>query len=66
MALDTQVELTNLDKIFWPEDGYTKGDLIRYYDRIAPTLLPTFSTGRWFSSVIRTAFMAPTFIRRMR
>jgi len=36
----TRVELTNLDKVFWPEDGYTKGDLIRYYDRIAPYLTP--------------------------
>ena len=32
--------LTNLDKIFWPESGYTKGDLIEYYARIAPWLLP--------------------------
>ena len=29
-----QCEFTNLDKVFWPEDGYTKGDLIDYYDRI--------------------------------
>jgi len=36
----TQVELTNQDKIYWPEDGFTKGDLIRYYDRIAPILIP--------------------------
>jgi bifunctional non-homologous end joining protein LigD len=36
----TQAELTNQDKVFWPEDGYTKGDLIRFYDRIAPVLVP--------------------------
>src|SRR4029077_15752766 len=30
----TRIEFTNLDKIFWPEDGYTKGDLINYYDKI--------------------------------
>jgi bifunctional non-homologous end joining protein LigD len=34
------VELTNLDKVFWPEHGYTKGDLVRYYERIAPVLVP--------------------------
>jgi bifunctional non-homologous end joining protein LigD len=34
------VHLTNLDKVFWPEDGYTKGDLLDYYRRIAPALLP--------------------------
>jgi len=35
-----KIEFTNLDKVFWPEDGYTKGDLIGYYDRIAPYLIP--------------------------
>jgi bifunctional non-homologous end joining protein LigD len=35
-----RIEFTNLDKIFWPEDGYTKGDLIEYYDRISPYLIP--------------------------
>jgi bifunctional non-homologous end joining protein LigD len=32
--------LTHLDKIFWPEEGYTKGDLIHYYQSVAPYLLP--------------------------
>jgi bifunctional non-homologous end joining protein LigD len=41
LAVDGQrVHLTNLDKPFWPELGITKGDLIRYYARIAPALLP--------------------------
>ena len=31
---------TNLDKVFWPEEGYTKGDLIEYYRAIAPWILP--------------------------
>lgn len=31
---------SNLDKVFWPEEGYTKGDLIEYYDRLAETILP--------------------------
>lgn len=35
-----QIALSNLDKIFWPGAGYTKGDLIEYYRRIAPQLLP--------------------------
>jgi bifunctional non-homologous end joining protein LigD len=33
-------ELTNLSKVFWPDDGYTKGDLLVYYRAIAPWLLP--------------------------
>ncbi|HEY2433844.1 MAG TPA: non-homologous end-joining DNA ligase [Vicinamibacterales bacterium] len=34
------VQLTNLDKPFWPSLGITKGDLIRYYADVAPLLLP--------------------------
>ena len=35
-----KIQLSNLDKVFWPREGYTKGDLLRYYDQIAGTLLP--------------------------
>jgi bifunctional non-homologous end joining protein LigD len=35
-----EVKLTNLKKVFWPADGYTKGDLVAYYERVAPLLLP--------------------------
>src|SRR5258705_438103 len=34
------VKLTNLDKLFWPELGVTKRDLIQYYINVAPMLLP--------------------------
>src|SRR5215470_10442805 len=34
------VALTSLDKIYWPDDGYTKGDLIKYYYEIAKYILP--------------------------
>lgn len=34
------VKLTNLDKLFWPQLGITKRDLIQYYIDIAPALLP--------------------------
>ncbi len=34
------VTITNPKKVFWPDDGYTKADLVGYYDRIAPFLLP--------------------------
>jgi bifunctional non-homologous end joining protein LigD len=33
-------ELTNVAKVFWADDGYTKGDLLAYYRAIAPWLLP--------------------------
>jgi bifunctional non-homologous end joining protein LigD len=34
------VAFTNLTKVFWPDDGYTKGDLIDYYRAISPWMLP--------------------------
>lgn len=34
------VDFTNLNKVFWPEDGYTKGDLVEYYRSISPWILP--------------------------
>ncbi len=39
-AAKVPVEFTNLRKVFWPEPGYTKGDLIRYYLEVAETMLP--------------------------
>jgi bifunctional non-homologous end joining protein LigD len=34
------LKFTNLDKIYYPEDGYTKRDLLNYYDAVAELLLP--------------------------
>ena len=34
------LSFSNLDKVLWPRDGYTKGDLIDYYERVAPAALP--------------------------
>ena len=34
------VKLSNLQKLFWPEDGITKRDLLQYYADVAPFLLP--------------------------
>jgi bifunctional non-homologous end joining protein LigD len=35
-----RLALTNLDKLFWPDDGITKRDMIDYYVRMSPYLLP--------------------------
>ena len=35
-----RVKLSNLDKVFWPDEGITKGDLLAYYRAVAPVLLP--------------------------
>jgi bifunctional non-homologous end joining protein LigD len=34
------LRLTNLDKVLYPKAGFTKGDMIDYYTRVAPALLP--------------------------
>jgi bifunctional non-homologous end joining protein LigD len=34
------VAFTNLGKVFWPAEGYTKGDLVDYYRAVAPWMLP--------------------------
>ncbi|MDX2166935.1 MAG: DNA ligase D [Deltaproteobacteria bacterium] len=31
---------SNTNKVFWPDDGYTKGDLLAYYDAIWPAIAP--------------------------
>lgn len=39
-AAERTVPITNASKVFWPNEGYTKGDLIEYYRLIARWLLP--------------------------
>lgn len=35
-----RVSITNRDKVYFPEDQFTKGDLLDYYEAIAPVMLP--------------------------
>jgi bifunctional non-homologous end joining protein LigD len=37
---ERQLSLSNLDKVMYPEVGFTKGQVIDYYTRVAPVLLP--------------------------
>jgi bifunctional non-homologous end joining protein LigD len=68
------VSLTNLQKLFWPKLGITKGDLLRYYASIAPVLLPHLrdramvmkrypngASGKWFF-MKRAPLPRPTWI----
>lgn len=32
--------LSNQTKVYWPEDGITKGDMLAYYQRVAPLMIP--------------------------
>ena len=47
-----ELKLSNLDKVFFPVEGVTKGDLLEYYRAVAPALLPhlcdrPFTMVRW-------------------
>lgn len=35
-----KVRFSKLDKVFWPREGYTKGDLLSYYEQVADLILP--------------------------
>jgi bifunctional non-homologous end joining protein LigD len=39
-SVERAVTITNPTKVFWPEEGYTKSELVAYYERVAPWLLP--------------------------
>ena len=39
-AVLRRVEVTNRAKLFWPDEGYTKGDLCDYYAAVADVILP--------------------------
>jgi bifunctional non-homologous end joining protein LigD len=40
VSTDELPRLTNLEKLFWPDEGYTKLDLLTYYQQVAPVMLP--------------------------
>jgi bifunctional non-homologous end joining protein LigD len=73
-----EIELSNTAKVLFPEAGLTKGDLIGYYRRIAPVMLPhlagrPLSVERYPDGVESTGFMQknasdyfPGWIRRAR
>ena len=40
VSASPKVIITNPKKVFWPDEGYTKEDMIAYYESVAPFLLP--------------------------
>ncbi len=35
-----RVKLSNLEKVYWPADGFTKGDMLDFYQQVADHMLP--------------------------
>ena len=55
------LSLSNLDKVLWPETGFTKGQLIDYYSRIAAVMVPhltrrPITLRRWPNGVAGQSF----------
>ncbi len=40
LADGREIKISNWDKVLFPETGFTKGDLVAYYARIAPAVVP--------------------------
>jgi len=40
MAETKTVKLSSADRVLYPEDGVTKGDLFDYYGKVGPTIVP--------------------------
>jgi bifunctional non-homologous end joining protein LigD len=60
----TRVELTNAERVLFPEDGVTKRDLFDYYTAVAPVLVPhladrPFTMKRW-----REGLAGPSFFQK--
>src|SRR5262249_8429318 len=39
-AAMSRVELSSAERVLFPDDGITKGDLFAYYERVAPVIVP--------------------------
>ena|SRR5579862_390970 len=73
-----ELRLSNLDKVFWPDEGITKGDLLAYYRDVASALVPhlkgrPFTMRRYPDGAFGKAFFQkdapshmPAWIRRHR
>jgi bifunctional non-homologous end joining protein LigD len=58
---ERSLSLSNLDKVLWPETGFTKGQLIDYYSRIAAVMVPhltrrPITLRRWPNGVAGQSF----------
>jgi bifunctional non-homologous end joining protein LigD len=56
-----ELSLSNLDKVLWPATGFTKGQMIDYYAKVAPVMVPhlagrAITLRRWPNGVQATSF----------
>ncbi len=58
------VPVTNLDKVYWPDDGITKGDLLSYYWNIGPVIVPHLHDRPLTLKRMPDGVKGPTFFQR--
>lgn len=59
-----KLTFTHTDKVFWPDEGFTKGNVINYYNQLAPIILPYLKDRP--ESLLRTpnGIIAPGFFHK--
>ena len=67
MAEEKIVNLTSPDRVLYPGDGVTKGDVFEYYKQVGPTIVPhlkdrPFTMKRYPHGITGQAFMSTQFI----
>jgi bifunctional non-homologous end joining protein LigD len=58
------VPVSHLDKLYWPHDGLTKGDMLRYYRTMAPVMLSYLSRRPVTLRVFPDGIAGPSYYRR--
>jgi bifunctional non-homologous end joining protein LigD len=59
-----EVKLSSADRVLFPEDGITKGDLFSYYERIGPTIVPHLRDRPFTMKRFREGIVAPGFFQK--
>jgi len=64
MAESKAVKLSSPDRVLFPEDGITKGDLFEYYERVGPTIVPHLRDRPFTMKRYREGISAPGFFQK--
>jgi bifunctional non-homologous end joining protein LigD len=64
MAEAKIVKLSSPDRVLFPEDGITKGDLFEYYKRVGPTIVPHLRDRPFTMKRYREGIHAPGFFQK--
>ncbi|MFL6272212.1 MAG: hypothetical protein ACJ75A_19115, partial [Actinomycetes bacterium] len=57
--MSDRVQVSNPDKVLFPDDGITKGDLVAYYRTVAPRMLSLEIWSDWFDLRYAVAYATP-------